>query len=77
MPISLLDLPTAFVRAVLYNLAMLMLQGAGGNMDEAWQAAVDLMRGHDVQTDVELHCFAQVIGFTLQSGEALGQAANP
>ncbi|HVY16125.1 MAG TPA: hypothetical protein VHB27_12950, partial [Rhodopila sp.] len=58
---SVLELPAAFLRAVLYNLAMLLLQGAGGDMDEAWQAAVDLMRGYDVQTDEEFRLFAQIL----------------
>ncbi|HVY17276.1 MAG TPA: hypothetical protein VHB27_18780 [Rhodopila sp.] len=74
---SILDLPPAFLRTILHYIAVHLLKGADGNMDEAWQAAGDLMRGHDPQTEQEFRLCALLITFNLQAGEALAQAVNP
>ncbi|HVY15615.1 MAG TPA: hypothetical protein VHB27_10315 [Rhodopila sp.] len=72
-----IDLPAAFLRSILHHIAALLLQGAGGDQDEAWKAAQDLVAGNDPRTDAELRLVARIMMFTLQAGEALAQAAQP
>ncbi|HVY14501.1 MAG TPA: hypothetical protein VHB27_04695 [Rhodopila sp.] len=71
------DLPIALLRTVLGHIAVLLLQGANGNHEEAWEAAECLIHGHAPRTEVELHLVYRIIAFNLQVGQALAQAAQP
>jgi hypothetical protein len=75
MPLT--DLPHALVRTILHQIAVLLLRGAGGDMEAARQAAAVTVGVHMPQTEQELRLAARIVGFSLQAGEALAQAANP
>ncbi|HET6607269.1 MAG TPA: hypothetical protein VFG62_11395 [Rhodopila sp.] len=75
MPLA--DLPEALFQTIIHQLAFLLLQGAGGNMEAARQAAAITLGAHMPQTEVELRLAARIVAFNLQAGEALAQAANP
>ncbi len=74
---SLADLPEAFLQTILHQIAQLLLEGAGGDMDTARHAAAATLSAYDPQTEAELRLAARIIGFSLQAGEALAQAADP
>ncbi|HVY13682.1 MAG TPA: hypothetical protein VHB27_00540 [Rhodopila sp.] len=74
---SVTELPTAFLYVILSQLAALLLQGAGGNRDEAWEAAKTLVMGHSPQTVTELRLIVRSLTLSLQAGEALAQAVQP
>jgi hypothetical protein len=74
---SLADLPEALLRTVLHQIALLLLNGAGGDMEAARQAAAVTLSAYAPRTEVELHLAARIVSFSLQSLEALAQAANP
>ena len=74
---SLADLPEAFLQTILHQIAQLLLEGAGGDMDAARHAAAATLSAYDPQTEAELRLAARIIGFSLQAGEALAQAADP
>ncbi len=75
MPLS--DLPEAFLKTIVCQIALLLLRGAGGDMQAAQEAALATIRAHNPQTGAELRLAARIIGFSLQAGEALAQAAHP
>jgi hypothetical protein len=70
------DLPDALFQTILHQVGLLLLRGAGGDMQAARQAASDILRGHLPQTEQELRLATRIVAFTLQAGEALAQAAN-
>jgi hypothetical protein len=74
---SLSDLPEAFLQTILHQIALLLLEGAGGDMEAARQAAALTLGSYDPRTETELRLAARVISFSLQAGEALAQAADP
>ncbi|HVY18224.1 MAG TPA: hypothetical protein VHB27_23600, partial [Rhodopila sp.] len=71
------ELPAALLRTVLRHLAVLLLEGANGNHQEAWEAAEALILGHCPRTEAELHLIYRILAFNLQAGEALAQAVQP
>jgi len=73
----LFDLPEALIQTILHQIACLLLQGAGGNMEAARQAAATMLRVHAPLTEQELRLAARIVAFSLQAGEALAQAADP
>ncbi len=75
MPIA--NLPEALLQTIVYQIALLLLQGAGGDIDAARKAATEILRGYAPETEAELRLAARIVGFSLQSIEALSQAANP
>ena len=74
---SLADHPEAFLQTILHQNALLLLEGAGGDMDAARHAAAATLSAYDPQTEAELRLAARIISFSLQAGEALAQAADP
>ncbi len=74
---SLADLPEAFLQTILHQVALLLLQGAGGDMEVARHAAAGTLSAYDPRTEAELRLAARIISFSLQAGEALAQAADP
>ncbi|HVY13606.1 MAG TPA: hypothetical protein VHB27_00160 [Rhodopila sp.] len=76
-PVQITDLPAAFLRTILHHIAALLLQGANGDYQEALEAAEKVILGQAPRNDAELRLVARVISFTLQSSEALAQAAQP
>ncbi len=75
MPLS--DLPEAFLHTIIRQIALLLFHGAGGDMEAAQKAALATIRAHAPQTEAEFRLAARIISFSLQSGEALAQAAHP
>ncbi len=75
MPLS--DLPNAVLQTIVRQIALLLLRGAGGDMQAAQQAALATIRAHAPQTEAEFRLAARIISFSLQAGEALAQAAHP
>jgi hypothetical protein len=74
---TLADLPEALLQTILHQIATLLLQGAGGDMEAARHAAAATLSTYDPQTEPELRLAARVVSFSLQAGEALAQAADP
>src|ERR1700756_5475993 len=74
---SLADLPEAFLQTILHQIALLLLQAAGADMEAARHAAAATLSTYDPQTEAELRLAARIVGFSLQAGEALAQAADP
>ncbi|HET6607088.1 MAG TPA: hypothetical protein VFG62_10490 [Rhodopila sp.] len=75
MPLT--DLPEALFQTLLHQIALLLLRGAGGNLEAAHQAAAVTLAAHRPQTEQELRLAARIVAFNLQAGEALAQAATP
>ncbi len=74
---SLANLPEPFLQTILHQIALLLLEGAGGDMEAARHAAAATLSTYDPQTEAELRLAARIVGFSLQAGEALAQAADP
>src|SRR6201995_6155339 len=74
---SLAGLPEAFLQTILHQIALLLLEGAGGDMEAARHAAAATLSTYDPQTEAEPRLAARIISFSLQAGEALAQAADP
>jgi hypothetical protein len=74
---SLADLPEALLQTILHQIALLLLAGAGGDMDAARVAAAATLSTYAPRTEAELRLAARVVSCSLQAGEALGQAAHP
>jgi hypothetical protein len=70
-------LPAAVLETILSHLAALFLTGAGGDMTAAHQAAAQTLSAYRPETEDELRLAANVISFSFQALEALGQAATP
>jgi len=75
MPLA--DLPEAFLQTILHQIALLLLRGAGGDMEAARHAAAFMLGSYAPRTETELRLAARIISFNLQAGEALAQAADP
>jgi hypothetical protein len=75
MPLA--DLPEAFLQTILHQIALLLLEGAGGDMEAARHAAALTIGSYAPRTETELRLAARIISFSLQAGEALAQAADP
>ena len=74
---SLADLPEALLQTILNQIAMLLLEGAGGDIQVARHAAAVTLGAHAPATEAELRLAARIVSFSLQAGEALAQAAHP
>jgi hypothetical protein len=74
---SIADLPEAFLQTILHQIALLLLPGAGGDMEAARQAAAVTLSAYDPRTEAELRLAARIVSFSLQALEALAQAADP
>ena len=74
---SLAAFPAAVLETILIRLAALFLIGADGDMTAARQAALQMLGAYHPETEDELSLAAQVIAFSFQALEALGQAAEP
>jgi hypothetical protein len=74
---QLTDLPKALLQTIIRQIAVLLLKGAGGDMEAACQAAAVTLGAHHPETELEFRLAARVVAFSLQAGEALAQAANP
>jgi hypothetical protein len=70
-------LPAAIVQTIITRLATLFLTGAAGDMTAARQAATQMLGVYRPETEDELRLAANIIGFSFQALEALGQAATP
>jgi hypothetical protein len=70
-------LPVAILETVVTHLAALFLAGAEGNMTAARQAAAQMLAAYDPQAQDELRLAANIVSFSFQALEALGQAATP
>jgi hypothetical protein len=70
-------IPAAILETVLARLAPLFLTGAAGDMNAAREAASQMLAAYDPQTQDELNLAANIVGFSFQALEALGQAATP
>jgi hypothetical protein len=70
-------LPAAIVQTILARLAALFLTGADGDMTAAREAATQMLGVYRPETEDELRLAANIIGFSFQALEALGQAATP
>jgi hypothetical protein len=70
-------IPAAILETVLARLAPLILTGAAGDMNAAREAASQMLTAYDPQTLDELNLSANIVGFSFQALEALGQAATP
>jgi hypothetical protein len=75
MPLD--KIPAALLNTVVYQIALLLYQGAGGDIKAAQDAATCTISALAPQTEAELRLAARVISFSLQATEALAQAANP
>jgi hypothetical protein len=73
----LADLPAALLNTVVNQIALLLYRGAGGDLKAAQDAAVLILTAHGPTTEAEFRLAARIISFSLQSTEALSQAANP
>lgn len=74
---SLADLPDAFFRTILEQIAVLLLRGACGDMEAARQASVATLNTYDPRTEAEFRLAARILSCSLEAGEALAQAADP
>jgi hypothetical protein len=70
-------LPAAIMDTILVRLTPLFLIGAGGDMIAARHAAAQMLGAYHPETADELRLAANIIGFSFQALEALGQAATP
>src|SRR5271170_8050747 len=70
-------LPAAVLETILTHLAALFLTGAAGDMTAAGEAAAQMLSAYHPETEDELRLAANVISFSFQALEALGQAATP
>jgi hypothetical protein len=70
-------LPAAILETILIRLAALFLTGAGGDPAAARQAASQMLAAYHPETADELRLAANIIAFSFQALEALGQAATP
>ena len=70
-------LPGAVLETILTRLAALFLTGAAGDMTAAREAAAQMLSAYHPETEDELRLAANVISFSFQALEALGQAATP
>jgi hypothetical protein len=70
-------LPAAILETVLTHLAALFLTGAAGDMTAAREAASQMLAAYHPSTEDELHLAANIVSFSFQALEALGQAATP
>ena len=70
-------LPAAVLETILLRLATLFLTGAGGDSTAARHAASELLAAYNPHTEEELFLAANIICFSFQALEALGQAADP
>jgi hypothetical protein len=70
-------LPAAVLETILTHLAGLFLTGAAGDITAAREAAAQMLTAYHPQTEDELRLAANVISFSFQALEALGQAATP
>ena len=74
---SLAAFPAPVLETILTRLAALFLIGAAGDMAAARQAALQMLGAYHPKTEDELSLAAQIISFSFQALEALGQAAAP
>jgi hypothetical protein len=70
-------LPAAVLETILSHLAALFLTGAAGDMTAAREAAAQTLAAYHPETEDELRLAANVISFSFQALEGLGQAATP
>jgi hypothetical protein len=70
-------LPDAILETVVIRLSALFLAGAAGDMTAARQAAAQMLSAYHPETEDELRLAANIISFSFQALEALGQAATP
>ena len=70
-------LPPAILETILTRLAALFLAGAAGDQVAARQAAAQMLGSYHPATADEIRIAANIIIFTFQAMEALGQAATP
>jgi hypothetical protein len=71
------SLPAAIVETVLIRLAALFLAGAGGDTAAARHTAAQMLGAYHPQTTGELRLAANIVIFSFQALDALGQAAAP
>jgi hypothetical protein len=76
MPLPI-TLPAGIVETILTRLAAIFLTGALGDIDAARHAATQMLLAYHPETTDELRLAANIVGFSFQALEALGQAAAP
>jgi hypothetical protein len=69
--------PDAILETIVTRLSALFLAGAAGDMAAARQAAAQMLSTYHPETEDELHLAANIVSFSFQALEALGQAATP
>ena len=70
-------LPAAILETIITRLSALFLAGAAGDMIAARQAAAQMLSAYHPETEDELRLAANIVSFSFQALEALGQAATP
>jgi hypothetical protein len=75
MPIA--NVPEALLQTIVHQIALLLVGGAGGDINAARKAASEILFAYAPQTEAELRLAARIVGFSLQAIEALSQAAAP
>ena len=70
-------LPDAILETVVTRIAPLFLAGSAGDMTAARQAAAQMLSAYHPETEDELRLAANIVSFSFQALEALGQAATP
>jgi hypothetical protein len=73
---SLDQIPQAFRLTIIQQIAMMLLAASNGNLNDAREAAAATLAGFDPKNEAELRLVARIVGFSLQAGEALAQAAE-
>ncbi len=71
------NLPKAFALTIINHIATLLLTATGGDLALAQQAARETLHAYNPRNQAEFQLAAQIICFSLQSLDALAQAANP
>ncbi len=69
-------LPDAILETIITPLSALFLAGAAGDMTAARQAAAQMLSAYYPETEDELRLAANIVSFSFQALEALGQAAT-
>src|SRR5471030_1241364 len=76
MPLAT-TLPAAILETILTRLAALFLSGAAGDLTAARHAAAHMLGAYHPETEDEYRLAANIVGFSFQALDALGQAAAP
>jgi hypothetical protein len=74
---TLPNLPKALLLTIVQQIGELLLHGAGGDVEVATRAAMEILVSYGTETVTEFCLAARIISCSLQAGQALAQAADP